>query len=85
MSLAASVAVIVTWFPPMLRGMAGTFQLAEPDAVPVNPVLVRHVTRAGPVPPNVVPEKEMEDAVVVVVSAGFCIVRKRGNNGGAGG
>lgn len=84
-SLAASVAVIVIWFPPMLRGTAGMFQLAKPDAVPVSPLLLRHVTRAGPVPPDVLPEMEMEDAVVVVVSAGFCIVRKRGKDGAAGG
>ena len=32
-----------------------------------------------------VPEKEMEGAVVVVVSAEFSIVRKRGKDGGAGG
>ena len=84
-SLAASVAVIVIWFPPMLRGTAGMFQFAEPDAVPAAPVLVRHATRTGPVPPDAVPEKEMEDAVVVVVSAEFCMVRKRGKDGGADG
>ena len=61
------------------------FQLAEPVAAPVNPVLVRHATRTGPVPPDAVPEKEMEGAVVVVVSAEFSIVRKRGKDGGAGG
>ena len=83
-SLAASVAVIVIWFPPVLRGTAGMFQLAEPSAVPISPLLARHVTRAGPVPPDVVPEKEMEEAVVVVVSPLFCIVRKRGKEGGAG-
>ena len=74
-SLAPSVAVIVIWFPPMLRGTAGMFQLAEPDAAPVNPVLVRHVTRTGPVPPDAVPEMETVVAIVVVVSAEFCIVR----------
>jgi hypothetical protein len=83
-SLAASVAVIVIRFPPMLRGTAGMFQFTEPDAVPVNPVLVRHATRTGPVPPDAVPEMAMEVAVVVVVSAEFCIVRKRGKDGGAG-
>src|SRR6266550_1251025 len=41
-SLAASVAVIVIWFPPMLRGTAGMFQFVEPDAAPVDPALVRH-------------------------------------------
>ena len=83
-SLAASLAVIVIWFPPMLRGTAGIFQLAEPNAVPPSPALARHVMVAGPVPPDVVPEKEIEEAVVVVVSAGLCIVRKRGRGGGAG-
>src|SRR5690348_8541431 len=29
-SLAASLAVTVIWFPPMLSGTAGMFQLAEP-------------------------------------------------------
>ena len=74
-SLAASVAVIVIWFPPMLRGTAGMFQRAEPDAAPVNPVLVRHVTRTGPVPPDALPEMETVVAIVVVVSGEFCMVR----------
>lgn|SRR5579859_3395485 len=81
-SLAVSVAVIVIWFPPILRGTAGMFQFAEPEAVPVRPVLVLQVIRAGPVPPAVVPEKVTEEAVVV--SGGFCIVRNRGRDGGGG-
>jgi hypothetical protein len=84
-SPAASVAVIVIRFPPMLRGTAGMFQLAEPDAMPVEPLLVRHATRTGPVPPDAVPEIAMEVAEVVVASAEFWIVRKRGKDGGAGG
>jgi len=70
-SFAASVAVIVIRFPPMLRGTAGMFQLAEPDAVPVTPLLVRHATRTGAVPPDAVPAMAMEVAVVVVASAEF--------------
>jgi len=84
-STAASVAVIVIRFPPMLRGTAGMFQLAEPDAVPVEPVLVRHATSTGAVPPDAVPEMEMEDAAVLVASAEFWIVRKRGRDGVVGG
>jgi hypothetical protein len=68
----------------MLSGTAGMLQLAEPNAVPPAPVLARHVMVAGPVPPDVVPAKEIEEAVVVAVSAGLCIVRKRGKDGGAG-
>ena len=81
-SIAASVAVIVIWFPPMLSGTAGMFQVAEPNAVPLSPVLVRQVMVAGPFPPEVVPERETEEAAVV--SAVFCIIRKRGKDGGAG-
>src|SRR5258708_28294955 len=61
-SLAASLAVIVIWFPPMLSGTAGMVQLAEPSAVPPSPGLGRPGMVAGPGPPHGAPEKEIARA-----------------------
>jgi len=43
----------------MVSGTAEALQFAEPDAVPERPVLVCHITRTGPLPPDVVPEMEI--------------------------
>ena len=74
---------MVTRLVPRLSGTAAIVQFGEPLAPPNCPASVRHVTCAEPVPPKAVPEREIEDAVVV--AAGICKVNVSGGAGRGGG
>jgi hypothetical protein len=61
----ASVAVVVMLLSPVVSGMLATVQFVPlTEAVPDAPVLESHVTTGVPLPPAMVPESEIEAAVV---------------------
>jgi len=69
---AVSRATIVTVFAARLSGMEPMAQLADPVAKPAFAWSVCHLTCAAPVPPDVTPDMEIEEAVVITMAvAGF--------------
>ena len=82
--LAASNAVIVMLLAPRPSGTAAIVQFVEPMALPTWPFVVLQAICTGLTPPEVVPEIETEDAVVVDVAAGLCTVSVKFAGGGAG-
>jgi len=82
MWLAASNAVIVMLLAPIVSGMEAMLHVAEPSALPICPLAVLQETCTGATPPEVVPEADTVDAVVVKVAAGLCTVSVRGAGAG---
>ena len=63
---------------PMASGIVGMFQFADPVAMPLWPLLLLQLTREVPAPPEVVPEIEIEEAVVEDPETGLWIERISG-------